>query len=647
MESLFRQTALLLGFSLLSWISYSPLTHAQARFIDDFLVDLNEPGDMTWGPQGELYVVSRNKVLKISGSTGRLLEGFTQLTEPDRPTSLSFGPNNDLYISSEGSNKILRHDGTTGHFKEVFVQGDSLFSPHGITFGPEGHLYVASETQVLRYDGRTGNSLGVFAQREDSTRFTELVFGPDNHLYVISTFAGTQVLRFDGTSGELIDIFTEERGIGGHTGIAFGPEGNLYLANKYQNVVQRYDGTNGAFLDTVVSDSTQLESPNDIVFDTAGRLYVSNSNRHEIPRYSLEKGERIDVYTKGSALFNPLDIAFGPDGHLYVVSAIGQLLRFDGKTGVFLDNFTDREEADGIWSLTFGPENDLFVTSLNNDRVIRYDGVTGELKNILIDGLGIDGPRNLAFGPDGNVYVTSAVGNRVVRYKANTGAYIDTWWAYRAEDLLFSEDGFLYVVSRGDNWVMWLDVDRRILIGAAGQEGNIQNPTHIAFGPQGDLYVSDDEKVVRYNRKTAAFIEIYAYANGIQDPAGITFGPDGNLYVASLNNHKVLRFEGPGETTSTTSSAEELPASIASLRPAFPNPFSKTTTFQFDVQEPSPVRISVYNTYGQLVEVLVDRFMPAGSHQVEWAPTVSGSGVYYYRIESQHFTTSRRVLYVK
>ena len=56
----------------------------------------------------------------------------------------------------------MTYDSTTtaSQFVEVFVApgGGGLGLPHSVTFGPDGDLYVSSESthRVLRYDGETG-----------------------------------------------------------------------------------------------------------------------------------------------------------------------------------------------------------------------------------------------------------------------------------------------------------------------------------------------------------------------------------------------------------------------------------------------------------------------------------------------------------
>ena len=80
---------------------------------------------------------------------------------------------------------------------------------------------------------------------------------------------------------------------------------------------------------------------------------------------------------------------------------------------------------------------------------------------------------------------------------------------------------------------------------------------------------------------------------------------------------------------------------------AYPNPFNSSTTITYALPTQSPITLKVYNTRGQLVDVLLDRVMPAGRHSVVWVGSGFSTGVYIVKMSSLDFQFSRKILLVK
>ncbi|KPK90442.1 hypothetical protein AMJ80_08380 [bacterium SM23_31] len=84
----------------------------------------------------------------------------------------------------------------------------------------------------------------------------------------------------------------------------------------------------------------------------------------------------------------------------------------------------------------------------------------------------------------------------------------------------------------------------------------------------------------------------------------------------------------------------------------YPNPFNPTTTIKFQMPFLSFVTINIYNIKGELVKNIVSERMNAGHHSVIWNGTDNsgrqvGSGLYIYRMQTNDFTTVRKMIFVK
>lgn len=89
----------------------------------------------------------------------------------------------------------------------------------------------------------------------------------------------------------------------------------------------------------------------------------------------------------------------------------------------------------------------------------------------------------------------------------------------------------------------------------------------------------------------------------------------------------------------------------AALFQSRPNPFRSGTTIGFDLPRPGPVRLRVFDLRGRLVRTLVDESLAAGSYSLPWAGDDRSArpvapGIYFYRLETPGFTTTRKTLRV-
>jgi hypothetical protein len=80
----------------------------------------------------------------------------------------------------------------------------------------------------------------------------------------------------------------------------------------------------------------------------------------------------------------------------------------------------------------------------------------------------------------------------------------------------------------------------------------------------------------------------------------------------------------------------------------FPNPFNPATTIMFAIPERSKVSISVYNTLGELINVLVqDELMDEGYHEIEFDGKSLASGIYLYRMRTDKYSVTKKMILIK
>jgi hypothetical protein len=90
----------------------------------------------------------------------------------------------------------------------------------------------------------------------------------------------------------------------------------------------------------------------------------------------------------------------------------------------------------------------------------------------------------------------------------------------------------------------------------------------------------------------------------------------------------------------------EVPSKF-SLSQNYPNPFNPTTTIKFDIPKSSEVKISIYDITGKELEVLVNEKLQAGTYQTTWNASNFSSGVYFYRLQTEDFSETKKLILLK
>lgn len=78
-----------------------------------------------------------------------------------------------------------------------------------------------------------------------------------------------------------------------------------------------------------------------------------------------------------------------------------------------------------------------------------------------------------------------------------------------------------------------------------------------------------------------------------------------------------------------------------------PNPFNPLTSIKYNLPSEGNVRLEIYNTAGQLVDVLANGYRSAGSHMAVWNTGNHPSGVYIYRLRYSGFSEVKKMTLLK
>ena len=246
-------------------------------------IELRELRGFVFGPQGELYVTNAwqggSHILRFArdvNARGRhdFIDVFVDHHPSNpglsHPFDVTFGPDGHLFVPSQDTNVVGRYfgpateSGTAGAPMPVPVAIRDLAIPdvlpgtfvpakrhanHGLAavrgsvFDTQGHLYVVDrdDNAVKAYDGQNGKHLHTYHDHRLGAPI-HLLPHPDGKRMLVGSRDRHAVISIDLDSGEMKDfIAPNQGGLHSPSGMALGADGMLYVASRDTRKVLRFD----------------------------------------------------------------------------------------------------------------------------------------------------------------------------------------------------------------------------------------------------------------------------------------------------------------------------------------------------------------------------------------------------------------------
>ncbi len=367
----------------------------------------------------------------------------------------------------------------------------------------------------------------------------------------ISTVAGNGLVGadIDGDGYPAPRAWVDEPG-----DVAVAPDGSLYITEPTRSVVRRV-GPDG-LISTVAgirnrqgntgdggpAVDAQLNGPFGLAIGADGSLYIAERNAHKVRRVSPD-GVISTVAGTGTGgfsgdggpateaqLYQPTDLAVGPDGSIYIVDSSNQRIRRiapDGMITTFAGSGLYGQGGDGelataaelgsISGVAVGPDGTVYLADQTFQKVRRVtpDGIISTVAGSGTGGFSGDGgpaaqaqlkfPSGLAVGADSTLYISDRLNNRI-----------------RA----VGPDGVIRTVA--GTGVQGYGGDR----GPAGQ-AHLYLPEGIATAPDGSLYIAD-----RYNHRVRRVSDLVTGASLIPSTDG------GEVYLFDAGGRHLQTLDG-------------------------------------------------------------------------------------------------------
>ncbi len=535
---------------------------------------LNNPGGLTLGPTGIVYVVE-SQGRRLRSYTAPLTPGFTvgtagQDKEFSNPQDVALY-NGNLWIAD--SWRILIYN-TSGAFVQEIGNFDNSVVPNsrnnfdcanGLSFDKSGRLYVAqscgsNNLAIFTITGTPGTDAALTLQsliqpgfnNPQAVQVANLDGTGDEEVYVADNSQLWRCLESGGWACTPFANNFQPRGMG------LNPNdlSHLYVVHNDWNGQGVMACDAGGSCDNYISNPNNapqiLNDPVDVAFDAAGNAYVTDRGDSTIKKFTTPTTFSVFAGTQGVPYAtpstpspnyfynNPGGIAIGADFSVFILEEAGARLTKLSDTGAFAWKFgVPGVQGNDSLHLNWPSGNPaidssgrIYVPDRNNQRVVILDPSDGHLLASISNKddpiLQFNSPAGVAIGPNGDIYVVDQDANNIQ---------------------IYNSDRF-YLTSIGVKWEWGQD------------NAHFNRPMGIAVKDDKTIFVADrdNNRVQQCTRPTVSDTtwtcttilgvtgQNYWDTDHFDRPSSVAWdGLYGRLYVLDQNQNRVMVFDGAGK----------------------------------------------------------------------------------------------------
>ena len=118
-------------------------------------------------------------------------------------------------------------------------------------------------------------------------------------------------------------------------------------------------------------------------------------------------------------------------------------------------------------------------------------------------------------------------------------------------------------------------------------------------------------------------------------------------YIWALRESFGNAYRRPLQDIVTTVDEKENIINNFTLYQNYPNPFNPTTTIKISLPKSGLVQVKVYDILGNEIKNLLNEYKQAGTHYIEFDASKLSSGVYFFRISTNNFSDTKKMVLVR
>ena len=572
------------------------------------------PVDLTIDASGNIYVLdSQLSTIQKFDSSGGYVSQFGSKGSGDGQFNFPFGIkfNGDkIFVADTGNNRIQVFDTNGAYVTQFGTYGEApggFLNPVDFAFSSvDNSIYIVDSglSRVQKfdssynflyafsgpgpYDGRLSAPVGIVLGANDD------IYVVDQNMHRVQIFSSSpqvpgapQELTFTSGNATATVSFVEP----------MSDNGSTILYYTITSVPGGITATTTATSSNLITGLTNGVSYN---------FYVSATNAigtgpsalglaSTTPRDPVLFGYKFDSYFGSTTLqmyeVSPDGVLASPSrtstdnlGNVYILDPNNQRIQKFDSNGNFLLKFGVYGSGDGEFStpsdLSTAINGFVYVVDSNNHRVEKFDSDGNYLSQFGTNGSGdgeFAGPSSIFIDKaSSTIYIADTYNGRVQKFDLN-GNYISQFGTNGSGDGEFNQpksitriDNNIYVVDAGNHRVQIFDMAGNYIsqFGTYGSgNGEFASPEDIELSPNGDIYVTDQNRVQRLHKNGEYVTEYQVRGNNFGafgDMSGIYIDNNTNfMFLADKQNNIVQKFT-PFEVSTSTPSEPRNVVAVAS-----------------------------------------------------------------------------------
>jgi photosystem II stability/assembly factor-like uncharacterized protein len=203
----------------------------------------------------------------------------------------------------------------------------------------------------------------------------------------------------------------------------------------------------------------------------------------------------------------------------------------------------------------------------------------------------------------------------------------------------------LKTTDQGNSWSTICERDSLIMLGIDFYQ---ESGVGIAYGVKfltGSNYKPFAMRTTNFGQTWA--LQVIEDGSPLMNLGGSCLTDKYTYYMAggTYQEGRIYHTSNGGSTSVNNNSA--ISVSEFSLSQNFPNPFNPVTAIKYNVPNKSFIVMKVYNSVGKEIVELVNEVKAGGVYEVKFDASSLPSGVYYYKLTSENYSETKKMILIK